>query len=30
MFEEIIYSISEELERCEIPYMLIGGQAVLL
>jgi len=30
MFEKIISSISAELERCSIPYMLIGGQAVLL
>lgn len=30
MFEKIICSISAELERKNIPYMLIGGQAVLL
>ncbi len=30
MFEKIICSISAELERYNIPYMLIGGQAVLL
>lgn len=30
MFEKIICSISAELERKDIPYMLIGGQAVLL
>ncbi|HOW56609.1 MAG TPA: nucleotidyl transferase AbiEii/AbiGii toxin family protein [Smithellaceae bacterium] len=30
MFEKIICSISSELERRNIPYMLIGGQAVLL
>ena len=30
MFEKIISSISAELERRNIPYMLIGGQAVLL
>ena len=30
MFEKIICSISAELERQNIPYMLIGGQAVLL
>ncbi len=30
MFEKIICSISVELERQNIPYMLIGGQAVLL
>jgi hypothetical protein len=30
MFEKIICSVSAELDRCNIPYMLIGGQAVLL
>jgi len=30
MFEKIICSISSELNRRNIPYMLIGGQAVLL
>lgn len=30
MFEKIICSISSELKRRHIPYMLIGGQAVLL
>jgi hypothetical protein len=30
MFEKIICSISSVLERHKIPYMLIGGQAVLL
>lgn len=30
MFEKIISSISAGLERNDIPYMLIGGQAVLL
>lgn len=30
MFEKIICSISSVLERHNIPYMLIGGQAVLL
>jgi hypothetical protein len=30
MFEKIICSISSGLERRDIPYMLIGGQAVLL
>jgi hypothetical protein len=30
MFEKIICSISSSLERRDIPYMLIGGQAVLL
>ena len=30
MFEKIICSISSTLERCNIPYMLIGGQAVLI
>jgi len=30
MFEKIICSISSELKRRNIPYMLIGGQAVLL
>jgi hypothetical protein len=30
MFEKIICSISSELESLNIPYMLIGGQAVLL
>ena len=30
MFEEIICSISSQLERRNISYMLIGGQAVLL
>ncbi|PKN67448.1 MAG: hypothetical protein CVU54_17035 [Deltaproteobacteria bacterium HGW-Deltaproteobacteria-12] len=30
MFEKIICSISSELEGRNIPYMLIGGQAVLL
>lgn len=30
MFEKIICSIGSELERRNISYMLIGGQAVLL
>lgn len=30
MFEEVICSISLELQSRRIPYMLIGGQAVLL
>lgn len=30
MFEKVICSIGAELERQNIPYMLIGGQAVLL
>lgn len=30
MFEQIICSISSELQRSNIAYMLIGGQAVLL
>jgi len=30
MFEKIICSISAELDHQKIPYMLIGGQAVLL
>ncbi len=30
MFEQILESIAEGLERLGIPYMVIGGQAVLL
>lgn len=30
MFEKIICSINSELQRRNIPYMIIGGQAVLL
>lgn len=29
MFEELISKIAEELERAGLPYMIIGGQAVL-
>jgi hypothetical protein len=30
MFEQLISRIAAELRRAEIPYMIIGGQAVLL
>jgi predicted nucleotidyltransferase len=30
MFEALLEKLSHELDRCHIPYMLIGGQAVLL
>ena len=30
MFERLLKSIAQGLERLGIPYMLIGGQAVLL
>ncbi len=30
MFEELLKKIAEALERYNIPYMIIGGQAVLL
>lgn len=30
MFEQVLEQIAQELDRRKIPYMLIGGQAVLL
>jgi hypothetical protein len=30
MFEQLLESVARGLERLRIPYMLIGGQAVLL
>lgn len=30
MFEQLISRIAAELRKCRIPYMIIGGQAVLL
>jgi hypothetical protein len=30
MFEQLLEAIARGLERLSIPYMLIGGQAVLL
>jgi len=30
MFEKILSSIDASLKKCDIPYMIIGGQAVLL
>ncbi len=30
MFEQLLSRIAAELRRAELPYMIIGGQAVLL
>jgi hypothetical protein len=30
MFEDLIVRIAQELEESGLPYMIIGGQAVLL
>ena len=30
MFEDLIARIARELKRADLPYMIIGGQAVLL
>jgi len=30
MFEQLLSRIAAELKRAELPYMIIGGQAVLL
>ena len=30
MFEELIVKIARELKKADLPYMIIGGQAVLL
>jgi hypothetical protein len=30
MFQELLRKVSRELKRAYIPYMVIGGQAVLL
>ena len=30
MFEELIVRIAGELRKADLPYMIIGGQAVLL
>jgi hypothetical protein len=30
MFQELLIKVATELSNCQIPYMVIGGQAVLL